>query len=553
MSRMTSGVASAPLSQVDTPLLAVALAQGSAVPASLADLDRASGAVVARAITSGDFKGKRDETTLLYPSGGKPERVLLVGLGKQGEVSRNTIRRAAAVAAKRARALGVKQLAFAVAPEARNGVSARDVGQAAVEGAAQGAWAFTELKASPDEPKPEVERVTLVCEQTEMKEVAVGQRVGDAIAAGHRLTRHLQMLPGNVCTPSYLAEQAKQLADRYGFTLTVLDRAKLEQEGMGALLAVAQGSDQEPRFIVLEHRAGGGDRHRDAHRRRGGRPRPGGDRRDGKRRGPPGRSARGRGARRRALLAAAAVGRVPRPAQVGHRRRQELGRAGRRVDRRRVVPARIRGGVSLGAPRHRRHRVHRRRGAAPGQRPDGGRRPALHRVHSQARGGVTRGLSSTAALLLVAVGAAAQVDSTARRDTLARDSTAPTPKDTTTRDTLPHYLPVFPQAIPAGPLPRGTRYTFNADSLIFSNVQTLSDLLAHIPGVYVARGGIYGAGEIVMYGGRGAAGLEIYWDGVPYLPLGRDSVVLDPARISLAPLERSEVIVLPASLRVHAF
>src|SRR5213596_3905409 len=65
------------------------------------------------------------------------------------------------------------------------------------------------------------------------------------------------MLPGNVCTPSYLAERAKQLADQYGFTLTVLDRAKLEQEGMGALLAVAQGSDQEPRFIVLEYRGAG--------------------------------------------------------------------------------------------------------------------------------------------------------------------------------------------------------------------------------------------------------------------------------------------------------
>src|SRR3989454_866608 len=177
MPKLTSGVASTPLPQIDTPLLAVALAQGSAVPASLADLDRAAGGIVARAITSGDFKGKRDETTLLYPSGA--------------------------------------------------------------------------------EPKPEVEGVTLVCDQKEMKEVAVGQRVGDAVAAGHRLTRYLQMLPGNVCTPRYLAERAKQLADQYGFTLTVLDRAKLEQESMGALLAVAQGSDQEPRFIVLEHRGGG--------------------------------------------------------------------------------------------------------------------------------------------------------------------------------------------------------------------------------------------------------------------------------------------------------
>src|SRR3989449_906283 len=151
-------------------------------------------------------------------------------------------------------------LAFAVVPEARNGVSARDVGQATVEGAAHGAWAFTELKqAAPDDPKPEVEGVTLVCDQKETKEVAAGQRVGDAVAAGQRLTRHLQMLPGNVCTPTYLAERAKQLADQHGFTLTVFDRAKLQQEAMGALLAVAQGSDQEPRFIVLEHRGGGGN------------------------------------------------------------------------------------------------------------------------------------------------------------------------------------------------------------------------------------------------------------------------------------------------------
>src|SRR2546421_6080294 len=142
----------------------------------------------------------------------------------------------------------------------------------------------------------------------------------------------------------------------------------------------------------------------------------------------------------------------------------------------------------------------------------------------------------------------------ARRDTVPRDSTTrrdTTARDTTARDTLPRYLPIFPEAIPAGPLPRGTRYTFRADSLILSNVQTLSDLLAHIPGVYVARGGIYGAPEPVLYGGRGAAGLELYWDGVPYLPLGRDSLYLDPARISLAPLERVDVAALPASPRVY--
>src|SRR5437773_384150 len=138
MSEITSTLATAPLAQVETPLLAGALAQGPALPASLAELDRAAGGGLARAIASGDFKGKRDDSLLLYPSGGKAQRILLVGVGKSGEVTRSSIRRAAAVAAKRARALGATQLAFAVAPEARNNLAAKDLGQVVVEGAGQG-------------------------------------------------------------------------------------------------------------------------------------------------------------------------------------------------------------------------------------------------------------------------------------------------------------------------------------------------------------------------------------------------------------------------------
>src|SRR2546425_4893206 len=98
---VTSAVATGPLPQIETPLLAVALAQCTDVPASLADLDEAAGGLVARAITSGDFKGKRDETSLLYPPAGKPQRILLVGVGKASEVTRNALRRAPAVGAPR--------------------------------------------------------------------------------------------------------------------------------------------------------------------------------------------------------------------------------------------------------------------------------------------------------------------------------------------------------------------------------------------------------------------------------------------------------------------
>ncbi|MGH7674837.1 MAG: hypothetical protein ACREMV_06140, partial [Gemmatimonadales bacterium] len=133
--------------------------------------------------------------------------------------------------------------------------------------------------------------------------------------------------------------------------------------------------------------------------------------------------------------------------------------------------------------------------------------------------------------------AAAQADTTAR--------------DTTARDTAVTIRPVLPAALPAGPLPPGTRYRFTPDSVLLSGSYTLSDLLTRIPGVYVARGGFYGQAEPVLLAGRGAVALEVYWDGVPYLPLGRDSIYLDPARISLAPLETIDVVVLPSLLRVY--
>ncbi len=251
---MTSAHTTVPLARIETPLLAVAVAQGSEVPPSLTQLDQAAGGLLSRAVSSGDFKGKKDEMLLVYPPGAKAQRILLVGMGKPPEVTRNSIRRAAGVAAKRARALGARHFSFAVAAEARNGVPARDLGQVVVEGAAQGAWAFTELKAAPEDPQPEVESVTIVADADEARDVEAGRAIGDAVAAGHALARYLQMQPGNVCTPNYLADQARQLAERHGFTVTALDRAAMKQEGMGALLAVAQGTQEEPRFIVLEYR-----------------------------------------------------------------------------------------------------------------------------------------------------------------------------------------------------------------------------------------------------------------------------------------------------------
>jgi leucyl aminopeptidase len=237
-----------PLGNVETPLLALIVAQGAVT---------AIDAGVERAVATGDYTGKKDETLLVYGSG-KAQRILLVGIGKASEITRSATRRAAAVAAKRARGLGIKTFALAVAKEARGSLGAAELAQVLIEGTAQGGWQFTELKKQPEDPKPDIESVELVIDASDKDEAEAGRRVGDAIAAGYLFTRNLQMLPGNVCTPTYLGEQAQKLAVAHGFKATVLDKAQIKKEGMGALLAVAQGSAEEPRFIVLEYSGGSG-------------------------------------------------------------------------------------------------------------------------------------------------------------------------------------------------------------------------------------------------------------------------------------------------------
>jgi leucyl aminopeptidase len=136
-------------------------------------------------------------------------------------------------------------------------VSATEAGQAVAEGLAQGAWQFLDMKRPPEDKKAALERVDILAAD-EPDGYEAGHRIGAAIGAGQTLARGIQVLPGNICTPTYVGRAAEELAARYGFGVTVLDKAAIIREKMGALLAVAQGSVEEPRFIVLEHPGAGG-------------------------------------------------------------------------------------------------------------------------------------------------------------------------------------------------------------------------------------------------------------------------------------------------------
>ena len=250
---LTTSLRKADLASVATPLLIVAVPQGP-IPASLDSLDRAVGGALARVYATGDFAGKKDQVAFIYPDG-PAGRVLLVGAGEAAKSSARSLRRAAAVGGKRARLAGVTDAAYHLTPEARGSVPEADAVQATAEGVLYGAWHFDALKLPPEEARPVLERVEILAHGAAAE---AGHVLGAAIGAAQTFTRGLQVLPSNTCTPSFLAAQAQDLATRHKFGITVLDRAAIEKEGMGALLAVGKGSAEDPRFIALEYKGGAG-------------------------------------------------------------------------------------------------------------------------------------------------------------------------------------------------------------------------------------------------------------------------------------------------------
>ncbi len=252
---LQSQVLPAPPEAHSCPLLILVVPQGP-IPDGLNQVDRVSGGLISRCYAVGDFSGKKDETALLYPPEERPAaRVLLVGTGRS-EDPRRALRRAAAVGAKRARVMGVPAGAIFIAPEAVGSLPAGSVGQVVAEGLGKGAWHFPDFKRPPEDSKPALERIDLLI--PDAAGAVEGHQIGSAVAEGQSYTRRLQVLPGNHLPPRRLAEFAQETAGRWGHGITVLDQKGIEAEGMGALLAVSQGSAEEPRFVVLEYAGGGG-------------------------------------------------------------------------------------------------------------------------------------------------------------------------------------------------------------------------------------------------------------------------------------------------------
>ena len=202
----------------------------------------------------GDFKGEDQEVAVLYPLGqAPPGRVILVGLGSRGEFSLETARRASGIAVKRALKLGVFGLSIAVHGPGGDGFELRDCAQATVEGLLLGAYRYDSFKTG-DTDRSGLASVAVVTPlRAQAYEIRDGIEAGMISAEGTILARDLSNAPGNAMTPRKLAAAARKMAGQTGLKCRVLTRKDIEKERMGALLAVNAGSEEPPRFIVLEH------------------------------------------------------------------------------------------------------------------------------------------------------------------------------------------------------------------------------------------------------------------------------------------------------------
>jgi leucyl aminopeptidase len=235
-------------SEVGTAFLVVALPENPSL-SGIAALDTATQGALTRSIEMKDFRGSRDETLHLTGVPKGPRRILLIGMGTVTD-RRAAFKRAATVAARTANRLGVGEMVWysgQITPEETESITV---------GLIAGAWEYTDLKSSPPEAerKKPLERATILTSNTD--DSRKGLASGQAIGSGHSLARRLAMMPGNVCTPELLAETAADIAKRYSMGITVLGRSEMEAEKMGSFLAVAQGTPQEPKLIVLEYKGG---------------------------------------------------------------------------------------------------------------------------------------------------------------------------------------------------------------------------------------------------------------------------------------------------------
>ncbi len=187
--------------------------------------------------------------------------MLLTGLGGKKSFSRKSWRKSWSAAMGAIARTRIASVAVAIDRPDSKELDDYYFGRAVAEIAGTSLYRINDLKTA-KKPKPPALQKILAgpVGKSGLEQVERGLEHGAAISAAQKIQRDLANLPGNICTPAYLADQTRALAKKHGsLKVQVLDEAAIRKERMGCLLAVSQGSSQPPRFIVLEHKAGKAD------------------------------------------------------------------------------------------------------------------------------------------------------------------------------------------------------------------------------------------------------------------------------------------------------
>jgi leucyl aminopeptidase len=222
-------------------------------------IDAASSGRLKKLLARGDFAGRAGETLLLPDLPGlQASRVLLTGLGAKKTFARKSWRKAWSGAITAIGRTRIASVAVAIDRPDSKELDDYYFGRAIAEIAGAAMYRVNDLKTAKKPKAAAVQRILAgPVRKGGIEDAERGLAHGAAVAAAQKIQRDLANLPGNVCTPMYLADQAKAIAKRHtSLKVTVLDEPAIRREKMGCLLAVSQGSAEPPRFIVLEHRGG---------------------------------------------------------------------------------------------------------------------------------------------------------------------------------------------------------------------------------------------------------------------------------------------------------
>jgi leucyl aminopeptidase len=222
-------------------------------------LDKASKGYLRKILKRDDISGKTNQTLLLHdvPNVGAT-RVLLVGLGNEKSMSSAKYADIARTVIGKMKATSSRTNLCCLLEVDVPGRSIEWKTQKIVESFEAGLYSFTEMKGKPPVNTDSIESVDLLLDnKSELETVLSAIAMGSALTAGISSAKTLGNLPGNICTPTYLANQAKQLAKDYSsLTTKVIEEKELEKLGMGAFMSVSRGSVQPGKLIVISHKGG---------------------------------------------------------------------------------------------------------------------------------------------------------------------------------------------------------------------------------------------------------------------------------------------------------